>query len=186
MSMSTPLIKITGKGCVLDAGGDEKSPPKPFIEVDENTARSLIGTGVAILFAGQVLAIEQAEDAPAAEAGGDESEPAPESRGGGDSGDPAAPDTTPVIGPNDGALPPETAADPNASGDPDGDKGGDEAAAERRQTIAEALELLEAEHFVKTGARAGKPKLSAMEEITGLRDLTVAEIDAVFGAQAAE
>jgi hypothetical protein len=58
-------------------------------------------------------------------------------------------------------------------------------AEDRAQLIADALDLVEADGLVKTGARAGKPKAAAIAEITGLNDVTVEEIDAAVAAREA-
>lgn len=51
--------------------------------------------------------------------------------------------------------------------------------AERAQHIADALDLVEDEHLETEGDRAGKPKLSAIAEITGF-DVTAEEVDAAL------
>jgi hypothetical protein len=55
----------------------------------------------------------------------------------------------------------------------------------REEAISAALDLVEEDGLVKTGARAGKPKVSAIEAITGLNDVTVEEIDAALAAREA-
>lgn len=57
---------------------------------------------------------------------------------------------------------------------------------ERVQTIVEGLDLVEPEHLEAEGDRAGKPKPEAIAEITGLADVTHAEVDAAVAAKAAE
>jgi hypothetical protein len=42
---------------------------------------------------------------------------------------------------------------------------------------------MEADDLVKTGDRAGKPKVSAMEAATGLTDIHANEIDAAIAAK---
>lgn len=75
---------------------------------------------------------------------------------------------------------PDPAADPEPEPEPDAPADEDRAAA-----IAEALDLMEADDLVKTGERAGKPKVSAIEAATGLADVTAEEIDAVIAANEA-
>lgn len=162
------MVRVAGKSCVLDAGEGRKSPPLPFIEVDEATARALIGTGVAVLVdESEAVAAEWAKsEADAREAAQAElaayvaGQAEPESEGG-PASEPEETVTTDSV--------PVTSVD-----------------GDRRQTIIEAFDLLEPEHFVAIGARKGRPKLNAVEDISGIRDLTVAEIDELFAARSAE
>lgn len=149
------MVRVAGKNCVLDAGGGQKSPPLPFIEVDEETARALVGTGVARLVG--------EDDARAAEWAAAETEASEAAQA-----ELAASVTEPEL----------DADDAQADEAP-----GDASDIDRRQAIVDAFDLLEPEHFVKTGARKGFPKLNAMEDITEIRDLTVAEIDELFAAR---
>lgn len=55
---------------------------------------------------------------------------------------------------------------------------------ERGQHIADALDLLEPEHMVSTGARVGKPKVTAVAEIVGFT-VTAEEVDAAVAAKEA-
>lgn len=51
---------------------------------------------------------------------------------------------------------------------------------DRQATLIEHFELLSDEDFVKTGPRAGKPKVDVLKESTGFADLTAEEVDAAF------
>jgi hypothetical protein len=205
------MVRLTGNGFVL-MGAEGSSPPLPYIEVDENEARALIRSGDAILYAGSAeLAAEWAEgerqaseDAQAALAAQATADAEAKAKADAESAAQAAAeaDAKEKADADAQAEAERLVAESLANGTPlqvdegllvpggegEGGEGGqaDDAVAARKQTIADALELVEDEHLVKTGARAGKPTLKAMEEITGLADLTVAEIDAVVADKAAE
>jgi len=51
--------------------------------------------------------------------------------------------------------------------------------AEREADMIEIFELLDADDFVQTGNRAGRPKVKAVEEALGY-NVTMAEVDAAF------
>jgi hypothetical protein len=70
------------------------------------------------------------------------------------------------------------------TGGASGNDGGQEGET-REQLINEALDLVEADGLVTNGPRKGKPKVAAIEAITGLDDVTSAEIDAAIAARAA-
>lgn len=185
-------MRIAGKGCVLDAGGDQKSPPLPFIEVDEDTARALIGTGVAVAFEGDDgLAAEWAEserkaaEEAQAELAANAAAEVEAKRLTDEEAEEAARIAAAEADSKAAEEAERLAAEQGGEGR-EGGEGGNDADAERKQTIADALELLEPEHLVKTGPRAGRPKVKAVEEISGINDLTPEEIDAVAAAKDAE
>lgn len=129
-------------------------PPLPFITVDRTEGEGLIARNLAKLY------------------GGPEAEPVVEP-----AAPPASPEPEPVVEPE---PEPEPEAEPETGG-------ADDAGAEpdtRAQEIADAVDLLEDDGLVKTGPRAGKPKVKAVEEILGY-ETTAEEIDAVIAAREA-
>jgi hypothetical protein len=153
-------------------GPEGRTPPLPFITVDADEGRALIAQKLAAEVTGGDEAADAAEAAAreaaereAAEAAEREAREAAER----EAAEAAARE----------AAERAAAAGPNVSGDGEG-KGLD---LERASTIAEALDLVEADGLVKTGDRKGRPKVEAIEEITGLADVTAAEIDAAIAAK---
>jgi hypothetical protein len=65
------------------------------------------------------------------------------------------------------------------------DAGGEEGAT-RRQAIADAIDLLDDDGFVKTGERAGRPKVKAVADVLDDPNVTAEEIDAVFAERESE
>lgn len=163
-------IRVTGASAVL-IGPEGRTPPLPFITVDEAEGLALIAQKLATHYTGtDELDVDPEAEAKAAA----EAEPAPDTVT-----PPAEPEPEPEAEPEPD---PETAPAPNA---PEGGEGGTEGAS-RAETIREALDLMEAGDLVKNGDRAGKPKVSAMEAATGINDLTAEEIDAAVAARDAE
>lgn len=153
--MAGDTIRVTGAGSVL-IGPEGRTPPLPFITVDANEGRALIRLGNAKEYVG-----EGEGEAPAAP-------PAL----------PAPPAWLPKVTPP--APEPEKVSESTDEGTGAGEEEGGEG---RAETIAEALDLVEADGLVKTGDRKGKPKVSAIEAITGLTDVTAEEIDAAIAAK---
>ena len=150
-------MRVRGKGAIIRGGG-LSSPPAPFIEISEDEGRALIGMGVAV----------EVFDEDAAPAPAPAPEPEPES-----APEPApapAPEPEPAPAP---ANPGEGGTEPSAGGE----------VAPRDAQISEVFEILEADDLVKTGDRAGHPKVSAIEAATGLNDVTAAEVDALWAAR---
>lgn len=152
-------MRVRGKGAVLIGTGEEgevRSPPEPYIEVSEDEGRALIGLGIAEEVDGEASVAGLAEPEPLSAAA---VEPAP--------AEPAPPAETSTEG-----------AEPSAAGDIE-----PAAPTERQDAISEVFEILDADDLVKTGERAGRPKVSAIEAATGFDDVTVAEIDALWAAR---
>lgn len=152
-------MRVRGKGATLH-GAEGASPPLPYIEVGDEEAAHLIRIGVAT----------SAEDEPVVQ------EPAQEP--------PATTEPETVAEPEPVATEPEAVVQPEpAVTDPEPEVVVDPAAA-RLADIAEAIELLDTEDFVKTGPRAGKPKVKPLEDVLGV-DLTAEEVDAAFALREA-
>lgn len=163
-------MRLSPKNCTL-TGAEGSSPPLPFIEVDDAEGAALVAIGVATIY--------------------------------GNDGQTAVEPPTPVVsdpGPDAVDIEPDvTAAELGVNAEPEPDEpsvgaeqpaageSSDEPAAaeltERQAAIAEVFDILEAGDLVKTGARAGKPKVSAIEAATGLADVTADEVDALFDAR---
>lgn len=156
-------IRICGTGCVL-IGPEGRTPPLRFITVDADEGRALIA---------QALAAEVAGEGEAPEPEGTDTDTDTDTGTGGnaDEGEDSDTDTDANTGGGD---------DVNAGGAPE--EGGAEGAT-RADLITEALDLMEAGDLVKTGERAGKPKVDAMAAATGLADITADEIDAAIAAK---
>lgn len=146
-------MRVRGKGAII-TGAEGRSPPLPYIEVDDNEAKALIGLGVAERV--------EPDEAVAAETPEPEVVETPE---------PEPVEVDEVVQEPDEESP--AATDPTEA-DPD------EA---RKADLNEAFELLGDEDFVKTGARAGRPKIASLEAATGFSDLTVDEVDALWSAR---
>lgn len=152
-------MKVCGKGATI-VGKEGRTPPLPFVTVSESEGHALIGLGVAEKVEAEDAPTE-APPAPASppkvtKAAKSESPPAP----------PPPPAEEPEKAPEEAPKAPEGAPDPA-----------------RVQTIVEGLDLVEPEHLETEGDRAGKPKPEAVAEITGLTDVTHAEVDAAIAAK---
>lgn len=174
-------MRVRGKGATLIAGEELRSPPLPFLDLDDTEALALIGIGVAEEVKEDGSSLEQPEpdhvviDTPAGDSGDSGTNPAPAVEG--------APAADAV------ADEASVGADGGASQEPEASATGstpsaDASASERQVNIRDMFELLDANDLVKTGARAGKPKVSAIEEATGFTDVTAEEIDALWDARA--
>lgn len=162
-------VRISGNGAVL-IGPEGRTPPLPFITVDAKEARALIGMNLAVLVEGDLPEPEVTDADMDLEPEVTEPETAPE------------PAPEPEVQPEPETAPePEANPEPNA---PEGGEGGTEGET-REEALIAALDLMEADDLVKTGDRAGKPKVGAMEAATGLTDLTADEIDAAVAAKEA-
>jgi hypothetical protein len=136
-------------------------PPEPFLEVDEDEGNYLIRLGVAKVYVeGQEANVAKVT---VFEAGDRPVEQASVGAEGAASGEEAS-----------------AAASEATSDREDGEQ------AERLKDVAEHIELLEPDDFVKTGDRAGKPKVAALVEATGFADLTAEEVDAAFAIHQAQ
>jgi hypothetical protein len=134
---------------VVIHGAEGATPPLPYIELDDSEALALIARGVAV-------AVDELAAAP-------ELSVAPE----------------PVIVPAAEVAPvqePEPQTEPEVVQEP-AEK--PQAATPRLEEIAEAIELLDDDDFVKTGARAGKPKVAPLASVLGY-EVTADEVDAAF------
>lgn len=222
-------MRVTGKGCVIEGEGGRRSPPEPFVEIDDAEAAELVALKLAApyrdadetpaaLFGSSVLpALVAVGDAEiqlgdivrraAGNATADDWNALPEGERDtlieaalnamrleagrlADNSLPTPPADDAAAGVGDTAMSGGAADDTDASGDAARDDTagtGDAEAidANRAQAITDAIELLEDEHRVKTGPRAGLPKVSAIEEITGLSNVTADEIDAIVAALSA-
>jgi len=153
-------MRVRGRGTVLKCGG-VKSPPAPFIELEDGEALALIGLGVAERVEGELPAAENHPEAPAPE-------PEPET-------DPAASAEDAEEAPAEPPAPPAGNSDEEPA-----NLAHDQEPTEREQTITDAFELLAGDDLVKTGERAGRPKVSAIEDATGFKDVTADEVDALW------
>ena len=130
-------------------GAEGNSPPLPYIELEDAEALALIAKGVAV-------AVGELAAAPAPSA-------APE----------------PVIVPAVEVAPvqePEPKSEPEVVQEPANEP---PAASARLLEIVEAIEILDDDDFVKTGARAGKPKVASLAGVLGY-EVTAEEVDAAF------
>ena len=130
-------------------GAEGATPPLPYIELDDEEALALIARGVA-------EAVDELVAAP---------EPSTASE--------------PVIVPVVEVAPvqePEPQTEPEVVQEP-----ADEtpAATPRLEEIAEAIDILDDDDFVKTGVRAGKPKVASLAGVLGY-EVTAEEVDAAF------
>ena len=168
---------VRGKGAVIRGGG-LSSPPAPYIEVSDHEGRALIGLGVAEIVEAASgvspstvkVVQEPVADQPAA------------------TGDAEAETQEPTVALTAGV---DTSEDGFAADAVDWSEDEAEDAGpvdvspaagltERDAGILEVFELLGDDDLVRTGARAGRPKVSAIEDATGLKDLTAAEIDPLW------
>lgn len=130
-------------------GAEGATPPLPYIELDDAEAQTLIALGYA-------EAVDELAAAP-------EPSVAPE----------------PVIVPVVEVAPvqePEPEIEPEVVQEP-AEKS--PAAPSRLDDIIEAIELLDEDDFVKTGVRAGKPKVAPLAGVLGF-EVTAEEVDAAF------
>lgn len=161
-------MKVRGNGCVI-VGLEGRTPPLPHITVSASEGRALIA---------QNLAVEVDADDAGAEVPGPEQQPEPTPE--------PAPEPTPEPQPEPTPEPepepqPEPQPEPEAAPEPTPES---TAIAEDRATlIGDALDLVEGDGLVKSGERTGKPKVAAIEDITGLSDVTTQEIDAAIAAK---
>jgi type IV secretory pathway VirB10-like protein len=150
-------VRVTAKGCVL-IGEAGNCPPLPYLEVTDDEGHALIGAGHALEYT------EEGQEEPAA--------PPPP---------PAAKtkkaETPPPPPPPPADTPPPPP--PPANGTEEGHQADD-----RAETILHALDLVETDGLETEGDRQGKPTVAAIEAITGLADVTTAEIDAALAAHA--
>ena len=130
-------------------GAEGATPPLPYIELDDAEALALIAKGVAV-------AVDELAAAP-------EPSVAPE----------------PVIVP---AVEVQLAPEPVVQPEPEvvqEPANEPPAASARLLEIVEAIEILDDDDFVKTGARAGKPKVAPLAGVLGY-EVTAEEVDAAF------
>lgn len=158
---------VTIKG--VPPGG--KTSPGGLATVDPAQGRVLAGLGFArVIDAGEAASTEEARmAAPAVEP---IVEAAPE------------PVAAPVAAP---AAPATTEPTPAPEAAPAASEGEGEgkATASRLDDIKAAIELLDEDDFVKTGERAGRPRVKAVEAVLGF-DVTMAEVDEAFALREAE
>lgn len=151
---------IVGKNGTVQ-GLNGASPPLPFIEVEDAEAQTLIDRGYAIAYVG--------DDAPEIAV------------------DPVIePVIEPVVDPVvDPVIEPivEPVAEPAPVNEPlfgETEVAAGDAEEALKLEIISALDLLDEDDFVKTGERAGKPKVSAINAILGY-DVTAGDVDAAIG-----
>lgn len=160
-------IRVRGTGCVL-IGPEGRTPPLPFITVDEGEGNALIAQKLAALYTGEEPEAEApAEDEVTEEVAEEVTEEVTENA------EEVVEEVTDEV----------TENDTDTGGEGDDENGGDDPAVERANTIMEALDLVEEAGLVKSGDRKGKPTVKAIEEITGLEDVTADEIDAAIAAK---
>lgn len=155
------IVPVTG----ILVGGEGECPPLPFITVDDAEGRALIERGLVLEFGEDAQSSEEkaaewvkseAEAREAAQAELVASVKAPE----------------PVDPPADDASDETISAEETAR----------LAAGAHPEDLIEAFELLEEGDYVKTGPRAGRPKVDAIKAIID-RDVTAEEVDAAFAAK---
>lgn len=176
-------MRITGAGCVI-IGPEGRTPPLPFVTVPTEEGDSLIALKLAIAFNGDAPEPEVDAEAEAAALAAAEAEAA-EAAAEDALREEAEAELAALNAAEAEAARVAAEAEANANTGEGGDTnpGEGDAAAERATTISDALDLVEEAGLVKTGERAGKPKVSAIEDITGLKDVTADEIDAAIAAK---
>lgn len=182
-------MKVRGKGTVL-IGLEGRSPPLPFIEIEDGEGEALIALGLAVEVSDEEAELAQVEEAPADDQVEEPAQPsipvtdtAAQAKVDADIAADHAAEASEEASEEGSEAPAEESTDDNVgAGEPD--QGGQEGET-RAELIAEALDLVEADGLVKNGDRAGKPKVSAIEAITGLTDVTADEIDAAVAAREA-
>lgn len=174
-------MRVRGHECHL-IGTEGSSPPLPYIEVSANEGKALIGLGVAKAVTGEELDAEAEAETAAAEALAAEAQALEDA-----AREEAEAELAALNAAEEEAARLAAEAEANANeGEGEGDDSDgeeDPAAAERANTIAEALDLVEEAGLVKTGDRKGHPTVKAIEDITGLTDVTADEIDAAVAAK---
>lgn len=171
-------MKLTGKNTSL-VGAEGHSPPLPFIEVEDAHANRLIALGWAKEYVEGEAEVREPDitlEAPALP------EPEPEAD------EPAAPVEAK-------AEPSESEASPSSVGVADGEAsaaaGESQAeaeadpAAERLREIADHIHLLTDDDLVKSGARAGKPKLDVLSGALGY-PVSADDVDAALALEPGE
>lgn len=153
-------MRVRGKGATLVTAEGE-TPPLPYIEVDAEAGRDLIARGVAEDVDGLAVDEEIVESVSPPKDTFDGQPPAP-------AGEP------PAQGP-EAQIEPEAAEEAGEKTVP---------TPSRIEEIAEAIELLDEEDFVKTGPRAGKPKAAPLAGVLGF-EVTAEEVDAAFALKKA-
>jgi Ca2+-binding RTX toxin-like protein len=178
-------MRLRGIGMTLEGAEGVKSPPHPFIEVEDGEAETLLALypkGVAVV--GDDDSEEPDDDTTTGSEGPETIDGAAgdDTLGSGDGSDTLAGgeggDTLPGSEGGDTVVG-ATGGDTLAGG-----TGGDRV--EHPTDLVDAFELLEADDFVKTGDRKGKPSVTAIKNIVE-RDVSAEDIDAAWDArQAAE
>ena len=187
-------MKLAGVGMTLYGAEGAKSPPLRFIEVDDKEGNTLLA-----LYPKKVLRLDApADEAEAPEVPVAEGDAVAVVNGDGTAtpavivdGEPVATgEATIVLDPE--ATPPAPAAeDAPAAPAPapaeeseaiDAAEASRLAGGEHPADLVEAFDLLEDDDLVKTGDRAGRPKVDAIKAILD-RDVTATEIDAAWAAR---
>jgi outer membrane biosynthesis protein TonB len=151
-------VRVCGTGATLHAP-EGSSPPLPFVTVSDAQGANLIRLGLATRVADDVEApVEAPKPTPKPAA-------APKSK--------AAPAEAPPPPPAPAPAPAEETKVEEPKAD------------DRAETILHAIDLVEPDGFETEGDRKGKPTVQAIQEITGLSDVTVEEIDAAVVAHGA-
>lgn len=172
-------MRLTGKNTSL-VGSKGETPPLPFIEVDADEGDRLVALGYATDLDNpekvepkfeliEEPAAPTAEEPEAAEPAA----PAEVSKEASPSEPAAAP---PSVGVTDGESSAAARLSPAAAED---DPAAPDAATTRLREIADHIHLLTDDDLVKTGARAGKPKLDILATSLGY-PVTSDEVDAAL------
>lgn len=192
---------VPTEGIFWDDDADKRCPPIPFFEIEDAEAESLLMRGLAKVYvegsaavavptlelnnpdatpAGVVVAeappaTAAPEQASVGAEGAASGEAAPAAASEATSADGGGPETEAEVEDDDGSLDPHGAAPADTP---------EENA--KLQDVADHIELLTADDFVKTGPRTGRPKVSPLAAALGRDDLTAEEVDAAFALHEAK
>jgi outer membrane biosynthesis protein TonB len=161
-------VRVCGKGATL-RGPEGSSPPLPFLNVTDQEGETLIRLGIAVRVADEDVEAPAEAPKPKAPPKAKVEAPAPPP--------PPAEETPPPPPPEAPVEAPKVEAEPAPKAEGN--------AEDRAETILHALDLVEPNGMEAEGDRKGKPTVQAIQEITGLSDVTVEEIDAAVAAHGA-
>lgn len=195
-------MKLCGIKMTIEGEGGLRSPPEPFVTVEDKEGETLLAlypkqlrrvdvvevvgevTPVLTPHDGALPPEVEVKDGDAVAIVNDNGTAIPAVIEGGEpvpTGEPAIDLTAAPAEEVAPETPAEEVVDPEAI---DADEAARLAAVEHPADLMEAFELLEADDFVKTGDRTGRPKQSAIKAILD-RDVTVEEIDGAWAAKSA-
>lgn len=166
-------MRVRGKGVTLVSGG-VSSPPEPCIEVSDDEGAALIGRGLA------VDVDTEGGEAPVAGLAEPETPSAAEPEEAAEEAPAESPSAEPAETPAEDASASDAAPEASAESAPEAEASGETPAPTRAEIISEVFDILEPDDLVKTGERAGRPKVSAIEAATGFDDVTADEVDALW------